>query len=50
MPRCHEGMCKLDDLLKLIATDSFISFGQSGQLVLPMQDALFKHAEWFPLK
>ena len=31
----HEGMSKLDNLFKPIATNIFISLGESGQLVLP---------------
>ena len=32
---CHEGLCKLDNLFKLILTNTFISFGESRQPVLP---------------
>ena len=31
---CHEGMYKLDNLFKTVVTNTFISFGKSGQLVL----------------
>ena len=40
-------MCKLDNLFQPFATDSFISYGESGQIVLPMQDALFEHVGHF---
>ena len=44
----HEGMCELDNLFKPIVINNFISFGESDQLVLPRQDALFEHVECFP--
>ena len=32
---CNESMCKLENLFKAIVMNTFISFGESGQLVLP---------------
>ena len=37
---CHEVMCKDDNVLKTIVTNTFISFEKSGQLVLSRQDVL----------
>ena len=41
-------MHKVDNLFKPIVTNTFISFGEPGQLVLPRQDALFEHVGRFP--
>ena len=48
MCMCKNCMCKLDNLFKLIVTNTFISFGESGQLVLLRYNALFEHVRRYP--
>ena len=44
----QKGVFKLNNLFKPIATNAFISFEESGQLVLPRKDALFEDVGCFP--